>query len=77
MAHWPLDEGVGTDVADKAPGGAKATLVGGKWFPGVKGKAVTVLPASTATDVEISGKRLVATPDAFAPSGKLVGARIK
>lgn len=43
----------------------------------VHGKPVTVLPASSATDVEIKGTRLLATTDAFAPAGKLVSARIR
>lgn len=46
----------------------------------VRGKAVTVLPAMTAADVEISGNMLAATTNALAEppmTGNVVTARIR
>lgn len=40
IAHWPLDEGAGTEATDKSANHLKATLKGGEWVDGIKGKAL-------------------------------------
>jgi hypothetical protein len=40
IGYWSCDEGQGVRVADQAPGGLPATLVGAWWIDGVRGKAL-------------------------------------
>jgi hypothetical protein len=40
LGYWRLDEGAGTKAADASRNGNDATLHGGKWVGGIKGKAV-------------------------------------
>ncbi len=43
----------------------------------VKGKAVNVLPAALASDVDISGNKLAVSTNALAPSGEVVTGTLK
>jgi Ca2+-binding EF-hand superfamily protein len=40
LAYWKLDEGEGTSAVDASKHALKATLRGGRWVPGIKGKAL-------------------------------------
>jgi hypothetical protein len=50
LGYWALDDGEGTRAADSSGSGLHATVVNGRWVPGVRGKALQLSGAGSYLD---------------------------